>query len=131
MSSIDDLIKSAKKFSLGDNLKDRKKSLGINLLISNVSLLVMQLLLAAGAFFGLKNSEHEFMFLALIVAFAFFCLAELFSLVESYKFKKQLEAEYEKFVKHMENEGFSKKDMNNITKGLTKEDITSKFIDNP
>ena len=131
MDSLDDLIKSAKKFNLESLTKDRRTSLNINAAISALSQLVIQGLLITGAFFGLKNSGHTNLVLILGIAFIIFILAELFGVIETYKLKKQLELEYENFITHMEKEGFSRKDMTTLTKSLTKEQLTSKFKDNP
>ena len=131
MDSLDKLVKSAKKFNLGNSIKERKKSLSINIAISVFSELIIKLLLVTGAFFGLKNSGHESVFIALQISLAVFIFAEILTTIDNYRIRKQLEAEYEKFVLHMEKEGFSKSDMSSLTKSLTKEQLSSKFEDNP
>jgi hypothetical protein len=130
MKSIDEVLNSAKKFKIGEDLVQRKLSFKINKTIKILSQITIQLLAFAGAFIALKNLGDPLLFKILIGALVVFIVSSLLSAIDEVRLQKQLEEEYSKFINHMNYHGFSQDDLKEATKNLSKEDIANK-LNNP
>jgi hypothetical protein len=130
MKSIDEVLNSAKKFKIGEDLVQRKLSFKINKTIKILSEITIQLLAFAGAFIALKNLGDPLLFKILIGALVVFIVSSLLSAIDEVRLQKQLEEEYSKFINHMNYHGFSQDDLKEATKNLSKEDIANK-LNNP
>jgi len=110
MNDLDKFTESAKKFM---NVSDEINSFRINSTISNLANLGLTILVFLGVLNSIKNLGNGY-FITFLSLLAIYFLAAILKMYNQYKTKKILQKNYEEFLSHMNSEGFSKQNIDEL-----------------
>lgn len=108
MDNLQDFVKVAKNYKLEaeSELKDRSITFKINKVIGRLASGLFKVMVVVGALLSL-HANMPLYYLIALGSIGVNLLSEILNTYQEYKIEKLMQEEYEKFLKHMEKEGFT------------------------